>query len=64
MRTCTIIHSLAEDSPKHGFLMKRILVISMKLAMSLTKNVITVSHTKAKEVYDRYFSNSLVSSFQ
>lgn len=54
MKTCTIIHSLAEDSPKHGPMMKKILIASKKLALSLTQNVITVSHTKAKEVYDRY----------
>lgn len=54
MKSCSIIHSLAEDSPKHGAMMKRILVSFMKLALPLTRNVITVSYTKAKEVYDRY----------
>ena len=54
MRTCAIIHSLAEDSPKHSSFMKKILKAAMKLSLSLVNNVITVSHTKAKEVYDRY----------
>lgn len=54
MKSTSIIHSLAEDSPKHGTIMKKILMISMKLALSFTKNVLTVSHTKAQEVYNRY----------
>lgn len=54
IRTCSIIHSLAEDSPKHSAKMKRLMVVSMRLAMFFTKNVITVSKTKAKEVLDRY----------
>lgn len=54
MKSSAIIHSLAEDSPKHGSVMKRLLKGTMKLALALTRNVITVSHTKAKEVYDRY----------
>lgn len=54
MKSGSIIHSLAEDSPKHGVMMKKILKVSMKLALIFTRNVITVSHTKSKEVYDRY----------
>lgn len=54
MKSCAIIHSLAEDSPKHGFMMKKLLVGATKLALTLTRNVLTVSYTKAKEVYDRY----------
>ena len=54
IRTCAIIHSLAEDSPKHGPFMKLILKTAMKLALSLANNVITVSDSKAREVYDRY----------
>lgn len=54
MKTCAIIHSLAEDSPKHGSMMKKILMISMRWALAFTRNVITVSHTKAREVYERY----------
>lgn len=60
LKTSCIIHSLAEDSPKHGNLMKRILMLSMKLALSLTKNVITVSNTKASEVYARYHKKCIV----
>ena len=54
MKTCSIIHSLAEDSPKHGPKMKKVLIASMKLALAFTRNVLTVSHTKAQEVYERY----------
>lgn len=54
IKTCSIIHSLAEDSPKHSAKMKMLMVTSMKLAMFFTKNVITVSKTKAKEVLNRY----------
>lgn len=54
LKSSAIIHSLAEDSPKHGVIMKLFLIISMKIALLFTKNIITVSHTKAKEVYNRY----------
>ena len=54
MKSCAIIHSLAEDSPKHSFMMKKLLMGATKLALTLTRNVLTVSYTKAKEVYDRY----------
>lgn len=54
MKSSCIIHSLAEDSPKHSNLMKRILKAAMKLSLTFSKNIITVSHTKAQEVYDRY----------
>lgn len=60
MKTCSIIHSLAEDSPKHGSMMKKLLVVSMKLAIALTRNVLTVSKTKAKEVYERYKKKCIV----
>lgn len=60
IKTSSIIHSLAEDSPKHGNLMKKILRFSMKLALGLTKNVITVSDTKAEEVYNRYGKKCVV----
>lgn len=54
MKSSSIIHSLAEDSPKHGRMMKKILKVSMKWALIFIRNVITVSHTKAEEVYNRY----------
>lgn len=54
IKTTTIIHSLAEDSPKHSAKMKMLLMSSMKIAMFFTKHIITVSHTKAEEVKDRY----------
>lgn len=54
LKTSTIIHSLAEDSPKHSNKMKKILTASMKLAIFFTRHIITVSHAKAKEVLDKY----------
>ena len=54
MKTCAIIHSLPEDSPKHSPLKKKLMVASMKLALAFTRDVITVSNTKVQEVYDRY----------
>ena len=53
MKTCAIIHSLPEDSPKHSPLKKKLMVASMKLALAFTRDVITVSNTKVQEVYDR-----------
>ena len=54
MKASTIVHSLAEDSPKHGCLMKFLLRTMMKTALMCSKTIITVSHTKAKEILDRY----------
>lgn len=54
-RTCYTIHSLAEDNPKHGkvlkFFMKVIAFISIWLC---GKNIITISNSKAKEIKKRY----------
>ena len=54
IKTCSIIHSLAEDSPKHNAGMKLLLRTMMKIALACSKIVITVSYTKAKEVQERY----------
>lgn len=54
IKTYSCIHSLAEDSPKHGILTKALLVVSMYISLLLSRNVITVSHTKAQQVYSRY----------
>lgn len=54
MKTCAVIHSLAEDSPKHNKFMKLILMTFMKLSLIFTKHAITISHAKAKEIYNRY----------
>ena len=54
MKASTIIHSLAEDSPKHSRGMKFALQMMMKIALVCSKTIITVSHTKAMEVFDRY----------
>ena len=54
MKTCTIIHSLAEDSPKHSEKKKKLIKALMRLAMSCTKHILTISKTKAQEVKARY----------
>lgn len=54
MRPCSIIHSLAEDNPKHGRMMRGMLKMSMRVALLFNKDIITVSHTKAQEVFARY----------
>lgn len=40
--------------------MKKLLMASMRLALAFTKNVVTVSCTKAKEVYNRYHKSCKV----
>ena len=54
-RTCYTIHSLAEDNPKHGrilkFLMKVVAFVSIWLC---GKNIITISNSKAAEIKKRY----------
>ena len=60
MKTCAIIHSLPEDSPKHGQIKKRIMRVVMKVALSFTSNVITVSNSKAQEVKNRYKKECVV----
>lgn len=54
MKTCTIIHSLPEDSPKHSVKKKKLMMASMRLAMAFTKHILTISKTKAQEVKARY----------
>ena len=54
MKTCTIIHSLPEDSPKHSEKKKKLMMASMRLAMTFTKHILTISKTKAQEVKARY----------
>lgn len=54
MKASTIIHSLAEDSPKHGRKMKCLLRAMMKFSLFFSKTIITVSQTKAREIFDRY----------
>lgn len=54
MKTSTIIHSLPEDSPKHSEKKKKMMIASMRFAMAFTKEIFTVSRSKAKEVFDRY----------
>ncbi len=54
MKACTIIHSLAEDNPKHSYKMKFLLRTMMRFALKFSKAIITVSNTKAKEILDRY----------
>ena len=54
IKTYSCIHSLAEDSPKHGALTKALLVVSMYISLLFSRDVITVSYTKAQQVYCRY----------
>lgn len=54
-KVCYTIHSLAEDNPKHGKLIR----LAMKLVAFVSiygcgKNIITVSNSKADEVRARY----------
>lgn len=54
LKSCSIIHSLAEDSPKRGVFMKFILKLCTKVSLLFQKNTITVSYAKAEEIFNRY----------
>ena len=54
VKSCAIIHSLAEDSPKHSTLMKKLLVWNMKFDMFFTKHIITISRGRVNDVLTRY----------
>lgn len=54
-RTCYTIHSLAEDNPKHGKVLKSLMKVVAFLSIWLCgNNVITISKSKAKEIKARY----------
>lgn len=54
MKTCTIIHSLAEDSPKHSEKKKKLIKALMRFSITFTKHILTISKSKAQEVEARY----------
>lgn len=54
MKTCTIIHSLAEDSPKYNEKKKKLIRALLRLSLAFTKHVLTISKSKAQEVEARY----------
>ena len=54
LKTSAIIHSLPEDSPKHNWMKKKLMIVSMHFAVTFTKNILAVSQTNAKVVLNRY----------
>lgn len=54
-KVCYTIHSLAEDNPKHGKVLKLIMKVMAFISIwSCGKNILTISQSKAKEVKARY----------
>ena len=54
-KVCYTIHSLAEDNPKHGKLLKLIMKLMAFISIwCCGKNILTISKSKAKEVKARY----------
>ena len=54
-KVCYSIHSLAEDNPKHGKVLKLLMRIMAFLSIWLCgKNILTISKSKSKEVKARY----------
>ena len=54
-KVCYTIHSLAEDNPKHNAIMKFIMKLVAFISIWLCgKNIVTVSHSKALEIKERY----------
>lgn len=54
-KVCYTIHSLAEDSPKHGAFMKLLMKVVAFISIWLCgSNIITISKSKAKEIKARY----------
>lgn len=54
-RTCYTIHSLAEDNPKHGKVLKSLMKVVAFLSIWFCgNNVITISNSKAAEIKKRY----------
>ena len=52
---CYTIHSLAEDNPKHGKMLKFIMKAAAMISIYCCgKNILTVSNSKAKEIKSRY----------
>lgn len=60
-KVCYTIHSLAEDNPKHGKLLKLIMKIMAFISMwCCGKNILTISNSKAKEIKKRYGKRTAV----
>lgn len=60
-KACYTIHSLAEDNPKHGTLMKFLMKIVTFISIWLCgSNIITISKSKAREIKARYGKNCAV----
>ena len=54
-KVCYTIHSLAEDNPKHGKLLKLIMKLMAFISIwGCGKNILTISKSKAKEIKSRY----------
>ena len=54
-KVCYTIHSLAEDNPKHGKMLKLLMKMMAFVSIWLCgKNILTISKSKAKEVKARY----------
>lgn len=54
-KVCYTIHSLAEDNPKHGKVLKLIMKVMAFISIwCCGKNILTISQSKAKEVKARY----------
>ena len=54
-KVCYTIHSLAEDNPKHGKMLKLLMKMMAFVSIWLCgKNILTISQSKAKEIKARY----------
>lgn len=60
-KVCYTIHSLPEDNPKHGGVMRLLMRIVAFVSIWLCgKNFTTISKSKARDIKDRYRKNSTV----
>ena len=60
-KACYTIHSLPEDSPKHGGMMRLLMrIVAFVSIWCCGKNFTTISKSKAKDIKDRYRKNCTV----
>ena len=60
-KVCYTIHSLPEDNPKHGGMMKLLMrIVAFVSIWCCGKNFTTISKSKAKDIKDRYRKNCIV----
>ena len=60
-KVCYTIHSLAEDNPKHGWLMRFLIKIVAFISIWCCGNkILTISQSKAQEIYSRYWKKCYV----